>query len=52
MIGHDERLLFFIYGIITFITTKWNIFIHQSRWFNILQHVLGRDDILINKIIN
>ena len=52
MIDYNERLLFFIYGIITCITARWNIFIHQSRWFSILQHVLGRNDVLINKIIN
>jgi hypothetical protein len=51
MIGTEERFLFFVYGIITFITARWSAFVHQAKWFTTLQYALGRSNIDIQNII-
>jgi len=52
MIGAEERFLFFVYGIITFITSRWSAFVHQAKWFSTLQYVLGRTNIGISRSHN
>ena len=46
VIGNEARFLFFVFGIIIFITAHWGLFIQKARWFSILQYVLGRSDSL------
>jgi len=45
-IGTEARFLFFVFGIIVFITAHWSIFIQKAKWFSILQYVLGRNGAL------
>lgn len=41
MIDHETKILFFTFGIVLLITSKWSDFIHESKLFNEIQNILG-----------
>ena len=43
MIDEETKILFFTFGIILLITSKWSVFIHESKFFAGIQKSLGDD---------
>ena len=41
MIDRETRILFFTFGIVLLITSKWSDFIHESNVLNEIQNILG-----------
>lgn len=41
MIDGETKTLFFTFGILLLITSKWSIFLHEAKWFKKLQLLLG-----------
>jgi hypothetical protein len=41
VIGNEARFLFLVFGIITLINSNWGLFIHQAKWFDEVQFILG-----------
>jgi hypothetical protein len=40
-INYETRVLLFVFGLIVFINSKWELFFEQSRWFSMLQYFIG-----------
>ena len=40
-INHETRVLLFIFGIIILITSQWELFFEQAKWFTMLQYFVG-----------
>ena len=43
MIDKETKILFFTFGIILLITSKWSVFINESRLLAVIQTSLGDD---------
>jgi len=42
MIDRETKLLLYLFGIVLIITADWSNFIHESKWFQQAQEVVGR----------
>ena len=42
IITGETKLLMFLFGIVLIITAQWNTFITESKWFTIVQQVIGQ----------
>ncbi len=38
---YETRVLFYLFGYILLITADWRDFVHESKWFGLLQKVVG-----------
>ena len=41
VIGNEARFLFLVFGAVTLINANWGLFIHQAKWFDEVQFILG-----------
>ncbi len=44
VIGGETKILLFLFGFILLITAKWNIFIHEAKWFQNVQKIIGKNN--------
>jgi hypothetical protein len=42
-ISGEPKLLLYLFGIVLLITADWKKFIHESRWFEKLQKIIGKN---------
>ena len=40
-IDKETKILLYLFGILLFITAKWEVFVHESKWFYFLQKSVG-----------
>ena len=43
VLDRESIFLFFVFGTITLIDANWSIFFQQTKWFSILQRILGNN---------
>jgi hypothetical protein len=43
IINSETRLLLYLFGFILLITAQWDIFIEESKWFEYLQELFGKN---------
>jgi len=41
MINEETKLLLYLFGFVLLLTADWNTFIHESKWFQYLQKIVG-----------
>jgi len=43
IINSETRLLLFLFGFVLLIVAKWDIFIEESKWFEYIQEITGKN---------
>jgi len=41
MINRETKMLLYLFGVVLIITADWSYFIHESKWFQRAQEVVG-----------
>jgi hypothetical protein len=43
IIDKETKILLYLFGFVLLITAKWDVFLHDAKWFNILQSTIGKN---------